>query len=71
MYILTTIITPLVGLLAVVLTKNVQVSVGQYGIAYVPSTISANIGDKIQFDFYNVRLLYLPFPTHDNTHLTP
>jgi len=45
------------SLIAHVSPKTIQVNVGQHGLSYDPDYIEANTGDKIQFNFYHVRLL--------------
>lgn len=46
----------LASLLTHVTPTTYQVDVGNTGIFYVPNTTTTrNIGDKVQFNFYNVR----------------
>ncbi len=34
--------------------KTINVAVGQHGLQYDPDTILANVGDTVEFSFYNV-----------------
>lgn len=47
-------IVALISLCTHASTKTIEVAVGQHSLQYMPSTIVADIGDNIQFNFYGV-----------------
>lgn len=42
--------------------KTINVDVGHHGLQYVPSTIVADVGDVVQFTFYNVHSVVQSVP---------